>query len=584
MESIIVNEKASVVGSIDNERTKQLTLLQIFLLNSVVCGIEICACAGFTYIPPLLLKNGFSEENMSLILGFGPLLSLFCTPVIGRASDKCHCPYGRRRPFILAISIVLIFSLYLIPFGESFISMFIGKGDLSKRLGILLMTFGSVMLDFTSQTCLTPCEALLNDACKNTGQQERVFSVYSLMVSSGGIIGYLLSAINWRTNSVGQYFGGEEASIFSILIIMFTLMLSATLIVAAEKPLLRYPKTSTSNEQDGHYDELVKSSQNAIALESGYESSSSSRSVSEENLHNILVTKETNYSVSYSKSVRSILPHSVRNCLTVVTSKSKILSHICDLTQTLGSSVYNLLPTNVQQFLNVPVVLRHLALANFCSWTAVMSFNLYFTDFVGQIVYRGNPNAPEDSEAGNLYDEGVRMGSWGLLLHCITSAVYSFFIERLVDKYGSKMTYMMGMTSFCFAMTGMVLVPNVYIVNLMAAMTGFAFATLTTIPFILVSRYHEEKELFFFDVITTTSSSNHGIGTYIATLDSAYFLSQVILTACVGYIVHITGTVTAYMVSAGCMGLFSVIFINKIVVTKQELVILCNDNKIDLKN
>ncbi|ESO91775.1 hypothetical protein LOTGIDRAFT_163134 [Lottia gigantea] len=443
----------------------------MLLLNSVVCGIEICACSGFTYIPPLLLKSGFSEENMSLVLGMGPFLALFIAPVVGRASDRCHSSFGRRRPFILVLSSFLIISLYLIPFGESIITFFIGKGDLSKMLGVLLLTVGSVLLDFTSQTCLTPCEALLNDASKKTGQQERIFSIYSLMVSLGGIIGYLISAINWKSNSVGQFFGGEEASVFSILIFIFTI--------------------------------------------------------------------------------------------------------IC-----------------VQQFFNVPFVLRQLAYANFCSWTAVMGFNLYFTDFVGQVVYHGNPNAPVDSESGNLYDDGVRMGSWGLLLHCITSAIYSFFVEKLVEKYGSKMTYMMGMTSFSFAMTGMVLVPNVFVVILMAAMTGFAFATLTTIPFILVSKYHEDKEningiflkamyLYFFDVITTTSLSNNGIGTYIATLDSAYFLSQVLLTMCAGYIVRITGTITAYMITAGFMGVFSIVFINRIIISKQDLIILCNERKVE---
>ena len=42
------------------------------------------------------------------------------------------------------------------------------------------------------------------------------------------------------------------------------------------------------------------------------------------------------------------------------------------------------------------------------------------------------------SPEGALYDEGVRMGSWGLLLHCLTSAVYSVIVERLTMSYGYK--------------------------------------------------------------------------------------------------------------------------------------------------
>ena len=120
------------------------------------------------------------------------------------------------------------------------------------------------------------------------------------------------------------------------------------------------------------------------------------------------------------------------------------------------------------------------------------------TDVVGgvfQTVYNGNPNLPSSTPEGQAYDEGVRMGSWGLLLHCLTSAIYSVIVERLTCSYGYKMTYLMGMTSFCFAMLGMVLVRNVVFVVLMAGLTGFAYATLTTIPFMLVTLYHTDKKV-----------------------------------------------------------------------------------------
>ena len=111
------------------------------------------------------------------------------------------------------------------------------------------------------------------------------------------------------------------------------------------------------------------------------------------------------------------------------------------------------------------------------------------------MVYNGNPNLPSNTPEGQAYDEGVRMGSWGLLLHCLTSAIYSVIVERLTSSYGYKMTYLMGMTSFCFAMLGMVLVRNVVFVVLMAGLTGFAYATLTTIPFMLVTQYHTDKKV-----------------------------------------------------------------------------------------
>ncbi len=49
------------------------TVPRLICINAVVCGLELCANAGFAYIPPLLLKAGFSETVMSYIMGIGKL-------------------------------------------------------------------------------------------------------------------------------------------------------------------------------------------------------------------------------------------------------------------------------------------------------------------------------------------------------------------------------------------------------------------------------------------------------------------------------------------------------------------------------
>jgi hypothetical protein len=51
-------------------------------------------------------------------------------------------------------------------------------------------------------------------------------------------------------------------------------------------------------------------------------------------------------------------------------------------------------------------------------------------------------------------------------------------------------------------------------------------------------------QIFFFD-----ASGNRGIGADMGMLDTAYFLSQVVLSGIMGYIVHMTGTVLSYMVT-----------------------------------
>lgn len=80
-------------------------------------------------------------------------------------------------------------------------------------------------------------------------------------------------------------------------------------------------------------------------------------------------------------------------------------------------------------------------------------------------------------------------------------------------------------------------------------------------------------QLYFFDVIPPPGSvtAPRGIATDMATLDSAYFLSQVVLSCIMGYIVYMTGSVLSYMVTAGVMGVLSLYFIQKIIANHQEL-------------
>ncbi|XP_060074265.1 solute carrier family 45 member 3-like [Ylistrum balloti] len=577
-----MDDTMASVASQNPPNRKSLTLTQIMLLNAVVCGVEVCACSGFTYIPPMLLKAGYTEENMSIILGMGPLLGFFFVPVIGRASDRCRSQYGRRRPFILILSLVIILSLLTIPYGDFFSTAFLGYTPLSKSVSLIVLTLSVVMLDFASQACLTPCEALLSDASKGTTQKDRVFMVYSQSVSLGGFLGYLITAIDWSNTSIGGYFGTQERSVFTLLVIIFLFLLSATILVAQEQPLSVAEEAETENliqaEESGKVSVTVG---NGGALESGYESSGSEDGQQSPASYSPGRTGKSHKSV---KKKRSFNLNPFKGILIIISplfcfGRLRIFTYLYNLWRFLWLNIYDRLPESLRRLFDVPVVLQKLAMANFCSWTAVMGFNLFFTDFVGQAVYQGNPNAPENSYLRNRYDEGVRMGSWGLLFHCITSTSYAFFIEGLVEKYGTRETYLSGMFIFSMSMFGMVLYKDIIFVNVMASLTGFAYATLTTIPFILITKYHSNKEIYFADTVTSNTSglpgsqpvATRGIATDMGTLDSAYFLSQVVLSAVMGYIVHMTGTVISYILTAGTMGMVSCFLIIQIVTNKQDM-------------
>ena len=395
-----------------------------------------------------------------------------------------------------------------------------------------MLILGAVMLDFCSQACLTPCEALLSDATRNSNQQERCFTIYSFMVSLGGCIGYLITALDWSSSSVGLYFGGQEQSAFSLLILMFTFSMVATLCIAEERPTdcvlvnAHGAIEEVSYDIDGKVDQIHQAllqheDENSVtSYDPGYESGSNQ---ADDTLHHngdgktehlsngnvksnaermSLDTVEEN-SVSMTLDRQESIPvrNRTRNPLKFIAKmllqKIFFAFRLNILFNYIRKQCSANTPLVIHNLLNMPEVLKRLAIANFFSWTAVMCFNLFYTDFVGQAVYGGNPNAPEDSHLRMLYDDGVRMGSWGLLLHCITSAMYVAFIEKLSNTYGPRNTYLIGMASFCGAMFAMLVMRTIMFVNFMASLTGFAYATVTTVPFTLLNQYHGNRQVMY---------------------------------------------------------------------------------------
>ena len=67
---------------------------------------------------------------------------------------------------------------------------------------------------------------------------------------------------------------------------------------------------------------------------------------------------------------------------------------------------------------------------------SLVCYSLYFTDFVGQAVYFGDPSAPEGTDAHERYEAGVRMGSLGMSLYSLSCSFFSLSIEKLVNKFG----------------------------------------------------------------------------------------------------------------------------------------------------
>lgn len=81
--------------------------------GAVMFGREFCYAMETALVTPVLLQIGLPEQYYSLTWFLSPILGLIFTPLIGSASDRCTLSWGRRRPFILALCIGVLFGVAL---------------------------------------------------------------------------------------------------------------------------------------------------------------------------------------------------------------------------------------------------------------------------------------------------------------------------------------------------------------------------------------------------------------------------------------------------------------------------------------
>jgi hypothetical protein len=278
--------------------------------------------------------------------------------------------------------------------------------------------------------------------------------------------------MDWEGSSLASLFGTQEQCAFFILLIFFTVCLVTSLSVAREVP---YVPSLAGKSSPGHHGNSVSSNGNG---------SSSNGDLPHYVFHH---PKETTITDRRSSLTR-LLVRLTRPCWTLNALGCHFFIRAISCFRRNLNRAYRDVST-------LPLVLRGLLYAHCTSWTAIMTFSIYYTDYMGQAVYGGSPDVPSDHALRHLYDEGVRVASWGLLLHCCLAGAYSCCIERLVSRWGISTMYMAGMTSFVVSITVMLLSHNVYVINTMAALTGVAYASLTSLPYMLVAMYHEQKEV-----------------------------------------------------------------------------------------
>uniref|UniRef100_A0A4W5NT03 Solute carrier family 45 member 4 n=1 Tax=Hucho hucho TaxID=62062 RepID=A0A4W5NT03_9TELE len=414
----------------------------------------------------------------SLTWFLSPILGLIFTPLIGSASDRCTLKWGRRRPFILALCVGVLFGVALFLNGS--------------LIGIVLTVLGVVVLDFSADATEGPIRAYLLDVA-DTEEQDMALNIHAFSSGCGGAVGYALGGLDWTHTFLGSIFKSQEQILFFFAAILFTISVALHLFSIEEQ---RY-----SPQQDR-------------------------------------LDEEADAASSTANKVNGTLGKLHRHARTTETT-----------VRLLWLSM-----------LKMPPELMRLCVCHLLTWFSIIAEAVFYTDFMGQVIYHGDPTAPANSTDLQNYHKGVQMGCWGLVIYHLLVYIqmlindYILWFAAVLQKYldnfdlSIKVIYVLGTLGFSIGTAVMAIFPNVYVSMVMISSMGIISMSISYCPYALLGQYHEMKEY----IHHSPGNSKRGFGIDCAILSCQVYISQILVASALGAAVDATGSVRVIpMVASG---------------------------------
>ncbi|XP_038567494.1 solute carrier family 45 member 4 isoform X1 [Micropterus salmoides] len=189
----------------------------------------------------------------------------------------------------------------------------------------------------------------------------------------------------------------------------------------------------------------------------------------------------------------------------------------------------------------MPKQLWTLCVCHLLTWFSIIAEAVFYTDFMGQVIYHGDPTAPANSTELQNYHKGVQMGCWGLVVYAATAAVCSAILQKYLDNFdlSIKVVYIVGTLGFSIGTAVMAIFPNVYVAMVMISGMGIISMSISYCPYALLGQYHEIKEY----IHHSPANTRRGFGIDCAILSCQVYISQILVASGLGAVVEVVGSV-----------------------------------------
>nr|XP_040021960.1 solute carrier family 45 member 4-like isoform X2 [Gasterosteus aculeatus aculeatus] len=191
--------------------------------------------------------------------------------------------------------------------------------------------------------------------------------------------------------------------------------------------------------------------------------------------------------------------------------------------------------------LKMPRQLWTLCVCHLLTWFSIIAEAVFYTDFMGQVIYHGDPKAASNSTELLNYHRGVQMGCWGLVVYAATAALCSAILQKYLDNFdlSIKIVYIFGTLGFSIGTAVMAIFPNVYVAMVMISSMGIISMSISYCPYALLGQYHEIKEY----IHHSPANTRRGFGIDCAILTCQVYISQILVASALGAVVDAVGSV-----------------------------------------
>jgi solute carrier family 45 protein 1/2/4 len=144
-------------------------------------AVEFAWAAGESVMIPHLVHLGASPTFAAFVYIANPIVGIFVNPMVGKASDNCRSPWGKRSPFIAGLALIACcgcFTLILSqPITKAIVSL-LGVNSQTTEIVLCFCAFG--VADIAHDLVLVPGRALALDAMHESDEADALYTMAQL--------------------------------------------------------------------------------------------------------------------------------------------------------------------------------------------------------------------------------------------------------------------------------------------------------------------------------------------------------------------------------------------------------------------